>query len=331
MDTNTNTAATPAATPAAKVPTIPEDFSGRRTFYPTEDKTALEQAQEYLAASMERFADFGDYPFAAPGVGVDEDGDTVFDSEAVYTDDSGVMIGTLATTTGEGKDRKRGVKCLFMVPIPDFSAMAATATEDESLRKWMVGILEKEANHVAVRPLRDADDVSDVVDQMPTTLEAYTTSGRAGGAGIMVAFNELYKLINATLSAKIPAWAKARFIKSELKKALESKAYALEYYGALEDRGDNDSLLVVALNLGINAAKKKGFDPSIFERWLATRDSKVLASNADESDEADDFDLDALTEDLLSDGKAAAEPAATGSDDSTAPATDETTDTTAAE
>lgn len=313
MTTNANeSAATPAA--AAKPKTVADDMAARRCFYPNESGTALEQAVEYLGQTMERVSDFDSFPFAAPGVGADEDGNTTFD-ESIYTDSRGVMIGTLKETTGTGTNRARVVKAIFMVPIPNLQAMAEAATEDELARKWIQGILEKEANHVAVRPLRDADKPLDVVDQMPTDEDAYTNSGRAAGAGIMGTYNELYKGIIATLAGKIPAFAKARFIKSELKKAMESRAYALEYFGALEDRGEKESLLVLAINLGINSAKKKGLDPAIFERWLATRDAKVLTV-ADE-EEADDFDLDALTADLLTDDKpeAPADGEATDSDD----------------
>lgn len=275
---------------------VGDDMRARRTFYPQRDEsgaivsTALAQAQDYLAACMERFADFNDYPFAAPGVGVTEEGEATFDSD-VYADSVGVMVGTL-------KKAKEGVKAIFMAPIPDFPGQLSGS--DDSFTKWAVGILEKEANHVAVRPLRDAEDVSTVVDQMPTNPDAYTTSGRGAGAGIMVAFNELYKAINATLSAKVPAWAKARLIKTELRKAMESSAYALEYYSSLEDRGDNDSLFVIALNIGANAAKKKGLDPTIFERWLATRDQKAFTVGEDEDDD-DALDLESLTDSLLAD------------------------------
>jgi hypothetical protein len=51
----------------------------------------------------------------------------------------------------------------------------------------------------------------------------------------METFDLLYKGIDAALSQKLPVWSKARFIKSELKKALESKGYASEFYPALED------------------------------------------------------------------------------------------------
>lgn len=266
--------------------TVADDMRARRCFYPNESATALAQAQEYLGASMESLSDFADFPFAAPGVGVDEEGNATFDSD-VYPDSVGVMVGVL-------KKQGAGVKAIFMAPIPDFPAIIGS--EDEAFTTWATGILEKEANHVAVRPLRDAEDVSIVVDQMPTTVEAYTTSGRGLGSGIMTAYNELYKAINATLANKSSAWAKRKLTKAELKRSLESSAYAASVYSELETR-EAGSIFVMALNMGVNGAKRKGLDPTIFERWIATRDQKAFSET--EVDDEDDFDLDSLTDELL--------------------------------
>jgi hypothetical protein len=293
MATQPNTSAKTPKAPAK--PILADDMTARRTFYPTRDESgdvissALEQAQEYLAGIMERFDDFDDYPFAASGVSLDDEGNAVFD-ESVYAEDSGVMVGLL-------KKNKEGVKCTFMAPIPDFPAMVAD-TVDGPAQSWAVAILEKEANHVAVRALREAEDVSLVVDQMPASADSYFSSGRGAGAGIMATFNELYKAINALLASKVPAWAKAKLYKSEMQKAMESKAYAMEYYQTLEDRGERESLFVLACNMGIRAAAKKGMDPTIFERWLATRNEKPFKLDATDEGE-DDFDLDSLTESLL--------------------------------
>lgn len=288
-----------------KKETVGENMDSRRTFYPVTDDegnttSALQQALQYLGAAMERFDDFEDFPFAAPGYSLDEEGDAVFDEE-IYNDSVGVMIGTIKTTVGPDGDRSRVVKAIFMVPIPNIAEYAAVAAPDNnSLQEWIVSILEKEVNHVAVRPLRDAEDVSTVVDQMPTNVEAYTTSNRGAGSGIIQTFNDLYKAINGTLSKALTIWRKRRLTKAELKKGMQSRAYALEFHSALEDRGDDESLFVTALQLGMNAAKKKGLDPTIFERWLATRDNVQL--NIEDEDE-DELDLDSLTADLLGESK----------------------------
>jgi hypothetical protein len=256
--------------------TVGDDMAARRIF------ANPEEAANYLNQCGESFSDFANIPLAAPGI--DEEGN--FDS-AVYVDGMVPMVATL-------KNQKTGVKAIVVAPIPTLDFLLS----DDAGRQWVEKIIQKELNHVAVRPLRDAEDISTVVDQMPTTRDAYISSAREGGSGILETFNELYKLINSTLAGKVPVWSKARLIKGELKKAMESAGYAAEYYPALENRGEGkDSLFVVALNLGINAAKKKGMDPTIFERWLATRDAKKFS--AQDQDDADDFDVDSLTDSLM--------------------------------
>lgn len=292
-----------------KTLTVGEDMKQRRTFYPTESATALESAQQYLAQCIERFEDFGSIPFVGPGLSADEEGNTVFDPE-VYADSVGVMVGVL-------KKQGQSVKCTFIAPIPDLPAFVANF-DDEASRKWAVGILEKEANHVAVRHLRTAgvDELEDAAAQMPHSVEAYTTSSRGVSSGLMEAFNQLYKTISDTIGSKVNAWSRARLTKNELKRSLESSAYALEYYPALEDRGDKPSLFALAIDLGVNGAKAKGYDPAIFERWKATRDQKPFTPE-DSDEEEDDLDLDALTDDLFDDEESEGEGDTTDNGDST--------------
>lgn len=284
----------------AKAKTVSEDMDARRVF------PNITAATEYLSACSESISDFNAIVeaggLAAPGM--DENGQ--FDS-AIYTPETAVMVSLLRN--------QRKVKAIVVAPIPTLEQLMA----NEAGQSWVDRIILKELNHVAVRHLREAEDVSTVTDQMPTTLEAYVTSQREGG-GIQETFDELYKLINSTLAAKLPVWSKARFIKSELKKALQSKGYASEYYPALEDY-KGESLFVVALNLGISAAKRKGLDPTIFERWAATRDAKAFSPT--DTEEEDDLDLDSLTESLMSeDAKPAAETTPTEAPEGEAPAPD---------
>jgi hypothetical protein len=281
------------ATPApAKAKTVAEDMDARRIF------ATVDEVAAYLNTCNESFSDFHTIPLAAPGV--DEEGN--FDP-AIYTDGTEIMVSTLRRV-GKGTT-PGGVKAIVVAPVPKLE----TLMDSDEGKAWVQRIIHKELNHVAVRPLRDAEDVSIVVDQMPTTMGAFITSGREGSAGIMETFNDLYKQINATLASKAPIWAKARFIKSDLKKAFESKGYAEEFFPAIENRGEGkDSLFVVALNLGIAAAKKKGLDPAIFQRWLDTRNNKAFNA-ADDQDE-DDFDVSNLTDSLLADEAKADAPAA---------------------
>lgn len=265
---------TPTATDSTKnekAKTVAENMAARRIF------PNIDEAVAYLQASAASIPDFSEQTIAAPGM--DESGN--FD-EQIYGGQS-VMVSVL-------KKQGQGVKAIVVAPVPTVDQLL----ESEAGRQWVEKILNKELNHVAVRHLRDAEDVTTVIDQMPTTLDAYITSERGAGGGMLESYDELYKLINATLAQKVTAWAKQRFIKSELRKALESAGYAREYFPQLEDY-KGESLFVLALQLGINAAKRKGLDPTIFERWLANRDAKAFTA----TDEEEDFDIDNLTDSLL--------------------------------
>lgn len=272
-----------AATATAK--TVQDDMPSRRIF------TDTTSAAAYLNMAANTYSDFASIPLAAQGI--DENGD--FDP-AVYTDQMVPMVATLTKA-------KAGMKAIVIVPVPTLDYLLSDAPG----REWVEKIIQKELNHVAVRQLRVAEDVSTVADQMPTTRDAYISSSRDGGAGIMESFNELYKQINNTMS-KIPTWARAKLTKGELKKVFESKGYADEFFTALENHPKMGSLFVVALNMASNAATKKGLDPTIFDRWLATRDAKVFVPGTTEEDE--DFDLESLTDSMLA--APAEEPAKEG-------------------
>lgn len=271
--TDAATASAPAKADDSKVKTVADDMDPRRVF------ANATEAAEYLNACAERFSDFATTPLA--WAGATDEGD--FDP-AVYTDSTAVMVGVL-------RKAKEGVKCIYILPIPTLEQLLSDAPGTD----WVTRIILKELSHVGVRALRDAEDISTVVDQMPTTRDAFISSAREGGGGIMEAFNELYKVLNATMASKVPVWGKFKLTKQELKRAFESKGYAAEYYPALENRGDGkDSLFVVALKLGAAAAAKKGLDSTIFQRWLDTRDQKAFS--AAEAEE-ESFDFDAMLSD----------------------------------
>lgn len=271
---------TTASAESKTIKTVADDMDARRVF------NTVGEAVAYLTHCGETFSDFASTPLAAPGI--DDEGN--FDP-AIYSEGTRIMVGTL-------RKAKEGVKAIVVAPFPSLEQVLA----DPAAREWLVSkVLDKELNHVAVRPLREADNIENVVDQMPTGLAAYISTARES-SGIMETFNALYKQINETLGKKVPSWAKARLVKSDLKRCLESKGYAEEYYAQLENRGEGkDSLFVIALQLGVSAAKLKGLDPTIFERWTETRDAKKFTAGAEE--EAEDFDIDSLA------GALAAQPA----------------------
>lgn len=301
MNTTTETTAAAAQEAKAKILTVADDMQPRRCFYPTPDKSAIEQAMEFIAAESQRLSDFNDYPFAAPGLSTDDEGETVL-SEEIYGGNIGVMVGRLTKVANKAKGTDGGVKCIYMAPIPNFPD---TLAGDSTFNDWALGILEKEASHVAVRPLRDAENVLAVVDQMPATVDAYLTASRGQGASLLVAFNELYKAIKTTMSKASKVWEKQnpRLVKSELRRCFESAAYAREYYVSLEDwtnpkTNASESLFVYALRMVTPVAEKRGFDSTIFKRWIDTRDLKPLEIESEEDEDAD-FDLDALASSML--------------------------------
>ena len=276
-----------AATPAAaKILTVIEDMDNRRLFDTTDDAAA------YIAKCQTDFPDFNSYPVAAAGL--TDEGD--FDPE-VYTDAMRVAVAVLSQR-GEGAGSST-VKAIVIYPSPKLEAVLESATG----RDWLTGIMEKELNHVAVRQLRkaeDADAIGDAIQTMPTTLDAYTTSGRESTGGILQTYNDLWQLIKKAIGSKANAFRLANLSKKELRKAMESKAYASAVYPTLEDRtnkkGEAESFFVVAANYGKVLAKAKGMDAAIFERMLATRDEKVIDA-ADDGDE-EEFDFEAMAAEM---------------------------------
>lgn len=282
---------------APKAKTVIDDMAAR---FVAPD---LEQGIAYLQRVSSDFADFGSYPLVA--VGMDSEGN--FDP-AVYSDQTRMMIAKLRKSEGKGDDRTTTIKAIVVGAVPTLDALMAS----DSGREWVQRIIDKELNHVLVRPLRDAENVMASVSEMPSTMDAFIASGGAGGSTALEAFNESYRDVIDLLAKQSTPFRKARLTKPELRRAIESKAYALKWYEACEDRNGKDSLFVIALKLMIAYAADKGFDSTLLTRWLETRDQTTIDETADDSE---DFDLDELTATLT------AEPEAE--------TTDETTDETA--
>lgn len=278
-DTNNDSTAT--ATDAKKQKTTAEGMTAYRTFDSPADATA------YLEKCAADFADFTEQPFAFRGV----DPESGEYDPAIYTDDMRVRVAVLKNRA-EVKGQPSTVRAIVVGPVPSLESMLS----DDAGKAWLQKIMDKETNHVLVRPLRESDNLEASVLEMPTTREAFITSARDAG-GVMDTFNEVYDIV-ASQMKKAPIWAKHRVNKSDMKKAMESKGYALEYFNALEDRGEGkESLFVTALRFGKAVAEKKGLDPAIFDKWIATRDAATFS--APETDEdADDLDLEAMVADL---------------------------------
>lgn len=282
-----DTTKTPAAEKAPKVRTVIDDMDNRRLFDSPED------AATYIAKCQTEFTDFNSYPVAA--VGLTDEGD--FDPE-IYNDSMRIAVSVL-TQRGEGAGSST-VKAIVIYPSPKLETVLESATG----RDWLTAIMEKELNHVAVRQLRkaeNADEIADAIQTMPTTLDGYTTSGRESTGGILQTYNDLWQLIKKAIGAKSTPFRLANLSKKELRKGMESSAYALAIYPKLEDRenkkGERESLFEVAANYGLVLAKAKGLDPTIFERMISQRDEKVI-EDTDDEDEGE-FDLEAMAAQLI--------------------------------
>lgn len=283
-DTTTNAAATPATESKAK--TALEDMAARKLF----DTGA--SAIAYLAACQTDFADFGNYPIAAPGLSEDEEGNLVFDPE-IYNESMQIAVATLKER-GEGANSST-IKAIVIFPSPKPEALIAT----DSGLDWIAGLVAKEANHVAVRNLRKAtnvDEINDAIGQMPTTLEAYTTSAKESTGGILEVYNDLWQTIKKGIASKSKPFALANLSKKELRKAMESASYAAAVYPTLENRtlksGENASWFGIAAAFGKTLAETQGKDSTVFDRMLATRHEKAIEVADDEDSE--EFDLSAM-------------------------------------
>lgn len=288
-DTTTTTAAdsTATATKAPKPKTTFDNMSARKVF------DSSTSALAYLQNCGEKFSDFNTDDQTIIVSAEDSEGGldaTKFDADGYET-----MIATL-------KERGATVlKAIIVAPIPSLDLLL----DSDEGRAFVQEVVRKELNHRAVRQLRVAENPRTVADQIPYSVESFISSSR-GDAGIVEAYNELYKHINETLSKASVAWKKRKLAKGELRAALESKAYALDSYPELEEAGVNGSLFVMALKLGAMTATKKGLDSTIFQRWLDTRDA--AAYEVSEEEEAA-LDFDSLAEAMLAEPAAPAEAA----------------------
>lgn len=268
------------ATTEAKPLTVLGNMDSRRLFNTTDEALA------YLAKCQAEYSDFANYPIAIAG----QTDEGELDPE-VYNESMRVAVSVL-TKRGDGPNSTT-VQAICLYPQPSLAAVLESTTGTT----WLTDILEKELNHVAVRGLRKAEsdqDILDAVAAMPTTLDAYTTSGRESSSGVLETYNTLWQLIKKAVGAKSKAFALRNFSKKELRRAMESASYAAANHPQLENRvgknGESMSLFVVAATFGQQLAKRDSLDPAFFDRVLATRNEKVIEME----DEADDFDFDSL-------------------------------------
>jgi hypothetical protein len=278
-----------------KTKTVRDDMPAKRYF------DSVELAAAALVNDLQVYSDIGELPVVSPvdskrnvaGLGMDEEGNFVFDSE-LFPPSMRVMISTLSTRVDGDKSKIKGI---VVAPVPSFDAIIA----DDAGKAWLEKIVGTELQRIAVAGLRDrkvngvqeTTDIQsvEVLDAMPKTLADYVTSNRGGSSTLLEAFENNWKTIKAALAALSPAWKRANLSKREFKFGMSSKAYAYQYYPTIEENKAG-SLFAMAIQAFIVEAEKTGSDTAIFNQWLANRESNVIDIDAEE--DADEFDFAAL-------------------------------------
>jgi hypothetical protein len=299
-----------------KTKSVRDDMPAKRYF------DSVELAGAALLNDMTIYSDIGDLPVVSPvdskrnvaGLGMDEEGNFVFDSE-LFPPTMRVMISTLSTRVDGDKSKIKGI---VVAPVPSFDAIIA----DDAGKAWLEKIVGTELQRIAVAGLRDrkvngvqeTTDIQsiEVLDAMPKTLADYVTSNRGGSSTLLEAFENNWKSIKLALANLSPAWKRANLSKREFKFGMSSKAYAYQYYPTIEENKAG-SIFVHALNAFILEAEKTGGDTSIFHQWLANRDNNVIDIEAE--DEADEFDFAALAAALNKPANETAAPVTTETED----------------
>lgn len=266
---------------ATKVKTVIEDMASRTFCESTED------ASTFLAKCQADFADFDSHKLVLNGI----DAEGQFDA-TIYTDSMRVMIDVLTNRGEQVVDAKgnksRGpstVRAIVVTPAPTTDAILA----DEQGRKWLDKIIATQLSHVANAPLRKADNLAEAQLNMPLTLAEYVSPTREGSSA-SATYDALYRMLIDGFKRN-KAWSRAKLVKAELKRCLESAAYALHVHPALEDRGDKPSLFVMACQVGAREAVSDGLDPTIFNTWLETRNEATFEAE-EEGEDDDDFTID---------------------------------------
>lgn len=280
--TESTTTAAATETKAAEVKTVLNSMDSRRVF------PNAEAALAYISERSESLADFSDHPLVIAGL--DDEGQ--LDPE-VYNDSMDVAVAVLTRKGNKEAGVESTVIAIVVFPCPKLEAIL----ESNEARDWLISIMHKEFNHVAVRNLRKAESASDLEDArqgMPCSIADYTTTQRETTSGILAVFDATWQQIKRGIGKKFKVFATANLSKKELRRGIESASYAAATYPTLENRtfkGEPMSLFALAATLGAQLAEAASLDPSFYTKALETRDSKIIET-ADE--EEDDIDLDAL-------------------------------------
>ncbi len=262
-------------------------------------RKVFESVTDALAALKSIFATEG-FPQAFPVVGarvglIDVTGD---DSIPPLTDwpeeyrrgDVKVavtFIGVRGLKDEAGKDAN-GAKGFAVYPLHPLNAIQA----DETGLDWLWKVAEKEASHVALRPLRNVNPAlgSDALEQaameMPLSVSDYVEESTRESMDT-TAFDTLWKQFRKMLSESAATAALVARLpsKAEVLKAIRSKAYAEETYPELESMGSfrwmastMASIIDQMRAAAIESGEDFDMDSDEIKGWLATRDTKVFAA-----------------------------------------------------
>jgi hypothetical protein len=175
-------------------------------------------------------------------------------------------------------------KAIIVWPVPSLELLMASEAGQELIAQTM----QTELNTRLVRQLRTSENIVADQDAIPTTLDEWTAIGRAAMGSIYESYNELWTVLNKAMCQASSYWDRAKLTKMQVRKSMESTAYAEQLFPTLENHPKHGSLFVFALQAAKHLAGVKGLDDSIFDKWLANRDAtKIDAGDSDDDDELD--------------------------------------------
>lgn len=236
------------------------------------------------------------FPVVAARVGVvdltaDSEVPPLADWPAEYTSE-GVsicvtFIGVRGIKDETGKDQN-GARGFAVYPLHALDAIRA----DESGDGWLWKVIEKEASHVALRRLRNVaaglgtDALAAAAMDMPLSVSDYLEESTSESLDTS-AFDSLWKQFRTMLAGSPATAALVASLpsKSEVLKAIRSKAHAVEQYGELESMGafvfmaeTMASIIDHMKQTATEAGEDFELDSSEIRGWIAGRDTKVFAA-----------------------------------------------------
>lgn len=197
------------------------------------------------------------------------------------------FIGVRGLKDDAGKDAN-GAKGFAVYPLHPLDAIQT----DETGLEWLWKVAEKEASHVALRQLRNvnpalgSDALAQAAMEMPLTVSDYVEESTRESMDT-TAFDTLWKQFRKMLSESAATAALVARLptKSEVLKAIRSKAYAEETYPELESMGSFKWMATTMASIidtmraaAIETGEDFEMDSDEIKGWIATRDTKIFAA-----------------------------------------------------